>query len=326
MTEQLYTLIKMLADGRFHSGEELGAVLGIGRSAVWKNLQELSKYELDLHAVTGKGYRLSQPIELLDRNNIETLLSLSPSIPKPTIELFSSIDSTSQYLKRAAELSAPTGMVCISEHQTSGRGRRGRRWQSPYGSNLYLSLLWRFNEGMSHLTGLSLAVAVMLMRAFQELGAVGLGIKWPNDIHGEHGKLAGILLDVSGESAGPCHAVIGIGVNYSMPQKSGNEIDQPWTDLTQCKVTEGRNSITAVLLQCLLTGLASYQTNGFEPFRSEWKRWDILTGKNVSLHTSQQVIDGIARGIDDTGMLVLEVDGKIRTFAAGDVSTRASVS
>ncbi|MEN8168593.1 MAG: bifunctional biotin--[acetyl-CoA-carboxylase] ligase/biotin operon repressor BirA [Pseudomonadota bacterium] len=326
MAETLYALVAMLADGRFHSGEDLGKSLGIGRAAVWKSLQQLSPLGLELHAVSGRGYRLATPVELLSESRISVLLDDNCRNGLSGLQIFHSIDSTSKYLKQAAESGAPSGTVCLAEHQSEGRGRRGRHWHSPYASNLYLSVVWRFNDGMSRLSGLSLAVAVAMMRCFDELGASGTGIKWPNDIISEQGKLAGILLDVAGESSGPCYAVIGIGVNYDMSTTVGGVIDQAWTQLRDCGVTLGRNEVVASLLNNLFKALMLYEQEGFEAFRGEWQQWDMLRDHEVRLQMANETRDGIARGIDESGLLLVEQQGKLYHYAAGEVSLRKAGS
>lgn len=326
MAETLYALISLLADGKFHSGEKLGQELGIGRSAVWNALRQLPTLGLELHAVTGRGYRLASPIELLEQTKILSHLREQTLSALSSWHIFNDIDSTSSFLKQQAELGAASGSLCVAEHQTAGRGRRGRYWHSPYGSNLYLSLLWRFDYGMSRLAGLSLAMAVALMRSFTEMGASGLGIKWPNDIVSEEGKLAGILLDVAGESSGPCYAVIGVGVNYDMPKATAECIDQPWICLRDCGVTHGRNEVAASLLNHIVNALILYELQGFEGFYAEWQRWDMLRDREVTLHMASATATGMARGIDHSGMIKVEQNGAIRHYAAGEVSIRKVTS
>ncbi|MCW8919276.1 MAG: bifunctional biotin--[acetyl-CoA-carboxylase] ligase/biotin operon repressor BirA, partial [Gammaproteobacteria bacterium] len=325
MTDTLHSLIAMLADGRFHSGEALGARLGIGRSAVWKSLQQLPALGLEVHAVSGRGYRLAEPIELLDAGSISSRLIAPCSRLLTGMQILPAVDSTNNFLKQAAENGAPSGMVCLAESQQAGRGRRGRHWHSPYGSNIYLSILWRFHEGMSRLGGLSLAVAVAIMRGLDALGVRDIGIKWPNDIVSKEGKIAGILLEIAGESGGPCHAVIGAGVNYAMSPAAGSVINQPWTSLLATGTVVGRNELAAMLLNRILEVLAIYEMRGFEPFRAEWQRWDMLRDQAVTLHLANQSCHGVARGIDETGMLLVEHEGKVQRYASADVSLRKAI-
>lgn len=322
MSEKLHSLINLLADGRFHSGEELGKVLGVSRAAVWKMLPKLDAFGLKVNAVSGKGYCLSQAFELLAKDEI--LAQIDPEVLPllSSLDIRYEIDSTNQNLLAAAQGGAPKGSVCLAEFQHQGRGRRGRHWVSPFGSNIYLSLLWRFQEGTAYLGGLSLAVAVALMRTLNEIGVDSAGIKWPNDILVDKRKLAGILLDVAGESNGPCYAVIGIGVNYHMPDEQAMAIEQPWTDLYQLGVRVGRNWVTARLLQHLLEVMQEFHLSGLDAVREEWSRWDLTRDQEVTLQYQGAQVMGIARGINEQGLLLVEQEEGMRSYAAGEVSLR----
>lgn len=324
MTARLHTLINALSDGRFHSGEGLGAELGISRAAVWKLLQKLEPLGLQLHAVSGKGYRLATPFEPLERDAVIAALE-EDSLPLLSeLEILPEVESTNRYLLESAGDGAPGGSACFAEYQQAGRGRRGREWHSPYGSSIYFSLLWRFNDGTSRLAGLSLAVAVALMRCLEECGLERAGIKWPNDILVEGRKLAGILLDVAGEHSGPCHVVIGIGINGRVSQQQGAAIDQPWTDLWQSGVEVGRNRLAGRLLHHLLLAVEEYQEAGLDAFLDEWRGHDLTCDREVAIHHGSEVIHGIARGVDRSGMLQVEQSDGLRSYASGEVSLRSA--
>ena len=116
-------------------------------------------------------------------------------------------------------------MVCFAEHQSAGKGRRGRQWVSPFGSNIYMSILWRFQQdGIACTAGLSLAVGVAVIRALKTYGFNEVGLKWPNDIYCQGKKLGGILIEVSGEADGPCAVIIGLGLNLFLPEIQGQTI------------------------------------------------------------------------------------------------------
>jgi len=322
MSARLYELLDLLADGKFHSGETLGKVLGVSRAAVWKRLATLQTLGLELHAVSGKGYRLTTPFEPLSREAILQRIPAKSAQLLSRMQLLHETDSTNQQLLLAARTGEPAGSVCMAEYQSGGRGRRGRKWLSPYGSTISLSLLWRFEQGTAALGGLSLAVAVALMRTVTQLGLRGAGIKWPNDILVDGRKLAGILIDVGGESSGPCYVVIGIGLNYRLPQAAAAEIAQPWTDLWQHDIGVGRNEVAAVLLTHLLGVIEEYEDATITGFREEWSRWDLTRDRDVVILNGDKRIQGIARGIDENGFLLLEQQREIRRFAAGEVSLR----
>ena len=228
-TEKHQKILNLLADGEFHSGTELSAALAVSRAAVWKYLHSLSELGLEINAVSGKGYRLEKALELLSAQQIKESLSLKTLSLLSKLEIHPQIQSTNTYLAECAK-TVQSGRVCFAESQTAGRGRRGRQWVSPFGSNLYLSILWQFDNGFAAISGLSLAIGVAVVRALSEIGINEIGLKWPNDIYWQHKKLGGILIEVSGESSGECHAIIGLGLNLYLPEKETTGITQPWTD------------------------------------------------------------------------------------------------
>lgn len=323
MSSRKYQLIEQLADGRFHSGEALGKALGVSRAAIWKMIPVLQELGLEVQAVSGRGYRLAVPFEPLERQALLAELTAESRPLLAGLELLHEVDSTNSHLMQAAA-SYPSASACLAEYQSAGRGRRGRRWLSPYGSNLYLSLLWRFQDGTSRLAGLSLAVAVALMRMLVEAGLQEVGIKWPNDILLQGKKLAGTLLDVAGEANGPCYVVIGIGINGRMSAQQAAEIDQPWSDLWRSGIDYRRNRLAGRLLHHLLLSLESYQQAGLEAFRREWQQWDLTHDREVAIHQGERVVTGIARGIDEAGLLRVEHQGAVHHYASGEVSLRAA--
>lgn len=314
-------LLDMLSDGRFHSGELLGEQLGITRTAVWKLMQKITELGLKVDAITGRGYRLSHPVELLQEQQIVDWIHPDAGKLLSGIELGFEVDSTNTSLMRNAT-ALGSGYALLAEMQSQGRGRRGRHWVSPFGANIYLSLLWRFEEGSSRLSGLSLVIAVALARVFESLGAKDLSIKWPNDLLADGRKLAGILIDVAGESDGPCHVVVGVGVNHAMPPEAAAEIDQPWSDLASAGVGAGRNQIAGMLLNELLLTLEQFQNSSLEPFMQDWQRLDATYGQNVLLYLPKSTISGIGRGVDSQGLLLIETPNGVDRYASGEVSLR----
>lgn len=318
-------LLQILADGRFHSGETLGAHLGVTRAAIWKQLRRLESMGLTVHAVRGRGYRLAQPIEFLQSELI--VAGLPPLLRDrlARIDLLPEVDSTNSFLKRLALQGAASGSACLAEWQREGRGRMGRHWVSPFGSNLYLSLLWRFAAGPTVLAGLSLAMGVALARVLRNEVGNGLGLKWPNDLQWHGRKLAGILVEIAGESAGPSHAVIGIGINVRMPESAAETIEQPWIDLARiAKRPPARNALAGRVLGELLVALEAFERQGLAAFLDDWRELDVTAGRVVQLHLPGSTVDGESRGIDETGALMIQVGSELRRFASGEISLRMS--
>jgi BirA family biotin operon repressor/biotin-[acetyl-CoA-carboxylase] ligase len=317
-------ILSLLADGEFHSGTELAELLGVSRSAICKQLSGLAALGLHHSAVSGKGYRLDKPLELLESSKINAVLNDQNKVLIPTLEIHDSLDSTNSYLMEHSRNNAESGFVCFAEHQTAGKGRRGRQWVSPYGSNIYVSMLWRFQQGgITSTAGLSLAIGVAVIRALKLYGINDVGLKWPNDIYSQGKKLGGILIEVSGEADGPCAAVIGLGLNLFLPEHQAQTITQAWTDLTQIsgEIPVLRNQLAGTLLNEMLAVVNGFEMDGIKAYLDEWRSYDCLKGKAATLFIGQQQIEGIVEGIDDKGLILIKKpDGLVQAFASGEVS------
>jgi len=314
----MLTLLKLLRDGRFHSGQALGAALGISRSAVWKQLQHLeAELNLTIHKVRGRGYQLAAPLVLLDAQAIDDYAG-SPCWP--TL-IFESIDSTNAEALRAVGGDIEAPFLVLAERQTAGRGRRGRTWVSPFAENLYYSLVLRIDGGMRQLEGLSLVVGLAVMQALRELGIAKAGLKWPNDVLVEQRKIAGILLELVGDPADVCHVVLGIGINVNM--QATDAVDQQWTSMQlEAGKAIDRNQLVALLNQRLQEYLTLHREQGFGPIQAQWEANHLWQGRAVSLIAGVSQVDGIVVGIDHQGALRLRVDGVEKSFSGGELSLR----
>lgn len=314
-------LIKALANGEFVSGQDLGNQLDISRAAVSKQIKSLTEMGLDVFSVTGKGYKLAQPLSLLDHNKIVN--GFTKGNVKPEVEVHSIIDSTNSYLLRRLPNQLSQGQVCLAEYQSAGRGRRGRQWVSPFGSQIYLSMYWYLEQGLSSAMGLNLVTALAVSDAINDLAKIRVQLKWPNDIYLGGVKLAGILIDLEGQALEPSHSVIGIGLNLNMPSKEAEKIDQQWTDLqSHSKTSINRNLLCTKLIEYLLKRLNQHDKFGLSAMLEEWHAHDLYLNKRVKLITGERVIKGICRGVNSQGALMLEVDGQIKPVYGGEVSLR----
>lgn len=311
-------LLSILADNTFHSGETLGATLGISRAAISNHIKVLSSLGLDIFSVTGKGYCLAQPLKLLDLQKIKEQLTSSHTAE---IELLNVIGSTNQYLKdKTVDLC--NAHTCLAEAQTAGRGRHGRKWVSPYAASLYLSMHWSFAGGYSVLGGLSLAIGVAIVDALNQCGVQGIQLKWPNDIYAQGKKLAGVLIEVEGQIGGGCQAIIGVGLNVSLPNNI-EEIGQPWIDLTQLsEPLIDRNLLAGALISELAKSLDLFEKRGLEPFITKWRALDVYANQPVKLTIGEKIIAGISRGIDPSGAILLETVQGVKAYHGGEISVR----
>jgi BirA family biotin operon repressor/biotin-[acetyl-CoA-carboxylase] ligase len=312
-------LLLILADNQFHSGEALGLKLGTSRATISNHIKILTTLGLDIYSVTGKGYRLAQPLNLLILEKIKQAL---PPSYVAEIEVLNVIGSTNQYIKDKLAL-IENGHCCLAEAQTAGRGRHGRKWVSPYAASLYLSMYWSFAGGYAVLGGLSLAVGVAIVNALEQCGVPDVQLKWPNDIYAQGKKLAGVLIEVEGQMGAECQTVVGIGLNVSLSNKV-DEITQPWTDLTSlCEQPVDRNKMASALINELYKSLILFENSGLNGFIEQWRALDIYANKPVKLIIGQKVITGISRGIDATGAILLENEQGLRAFHGGEISVRS---
>lgn len=314
----LNKLLAQLADGQFHSGEELGDKLGVSRAAVWKQLKKLDELDIPYSSVKGKGYRLHDAIELLDHEAIRSSISQRLDI----LDILLDVDSTNSYLFNKASDHMGKRYAVLAEKQEAGRGRRGRQWVSPFGKNIYLSLLVSFAGGIAALEGLSLVTAIAVEKALAKLGIDGIGLKWPNDIYADGKKLAGILLEVTGEYNSHCQVVIGIGLNLALSEEDAADIGQPWTALRNIRPDLPRNQVAGILLEELLKVIDDFQKQGFATYQEYWSQRDIFQGKEVRIVSPGNDKQGLVKGVNRKGELLLHTDKGMEVISAGEISVR----
>jgi BirA family biotin operon repressor/biotin-[acetyl-CoA-carboxylase] ligase len=314
-------LLHYLADGHFYSGQWLAEQLGISRTAVANYLNELKLHGLEIYSVKGRGYKLAHAIELLDANKIKKIQTAGSA----QILVQHITDSTNcQLLQRLqAGQVMHSGTVIVAEAQSAGRGRRGRLWYSPYGTNLYFSCYWRLEQGAQAAMGLSLVIGLAICRLLQQRYQLDAKVKWPNDIYINEKKLAGILVELSGQLDAACDVVIGIGLNVGMPAQSNEHIEQPFTDLRTASTQQiDRNNLIVELQSYLVSILQEFNTTGFSPFISEFNQHDLYANRQVYLMAKTPIF-GICRGVDHQGGIIIETTQSTEIYYGGELSLRA---
>ncbi|EPF21045.1 Bifunctional protein BirA [Cedecea davisae] len=311
------TLISILADGEFHSGEQLGEQLGMSRAAINKHVQTLRDWGIDVFTVPGKGYSLPEPIQLLDESFIKSQVAAG------TVAVLPVIDSTNQYLLNRID-TLQSGDACIAEYQQAGRGRRGRQWFSPFGANLYLSMYWRLEQGPAAAIGLSLVIGIVMAEVLQRLGAEDVRVKWPNDLYLNDRKLAGILVELTGKTGDAAQIVIGAGINLAMRNVAADVINQGWINLQEAGISINRNTLAVTLIQELRTALQLFEQESLVPFLPRWEKLDNFINRPVKLIIGEREVLGISRGINEQGGLLLEQDGIIKAWVGGEISLRGA--
>ncbi|MBO9492458.1 bifunctional biotin--[acetyl-CoA-carboxylase] ligase/biotin operon repressor BirA [Endozoicomonas sp. G2_1] len=317
-TKQL--LINALASGDFVSGQQMAEQCQLSRSAIAKHINSLAEVGLDIYRVSGKGYKLSTPLDLLNRDKINQYL---PDSRQHSVDVHTIIESTNDYLLGQVRQQITPNQVCLAEYQSAGRGRRGRQWISPFASNIYLSMYWHLEQGMSEAMGLNIVSALAISDAINELYQLDVQLKWPNDVYINGKKLAGILIDLEGQPLEDCHCVIGIGVNVAMPESQAQQIDQPWADLSSSVASNiNRNQLAATLIKRLSTRLQQHKEQGLETMLEAWHQRDMYLDQEVKIITGSKETIGISRGINQQGALLLLQGQKVTPIYGGEVSLR----
>ena len=322
-------LFAHLADGHFHSGEELAQQLAVSRSAVWKAARALRGLGMTLAAVRNRGYRLERAVTPLDAKTIRKHLPRERRAQVGTLETAWTIGSTNSTLLARRGPEAGTSEVLLAEYQSAGRGRRGRAWLAPPGGAICLSLSWTFREVPPDLGALGLVIGVCALRALRARGLAGAALKWPNDLLVGERKLGGVLIDLRAEGTGPAHVVIGIGLNVALGEELLGKIAQagmPATDLVSAGLhAPARNRVAAELIVECLSGLGEFERHGLKPFAEDWQSADALRGRAVDVRAVEGTTSrGLARGIDVHGALMVETPQGVRRFISGDVTVRVA--
>jgi len=326
-----FSLLRQLADGEFHSGEDLAAKVGLTRARVSQVLKDAEGAGLALERMKGRGYRLLEAPDFLDAKKIRARLGVlaegRPATLPLAIEVVDQIESTSSELLRRVQRRDVHRVALAAEWQTAGRGRRGRPWTAIAGGSLTFSLGWTFEQGAGFLAGLSLAVGVAVVRALEGAGFKGVALKWPNDLIHRHLKVGGILIELNGDALGPTTTVIGVGLNVRLPPKARKDIPVPVTDLTSVAGRNAppidRNRLLADLLAELAAALDVYASEGFAPFAAEWQHRHAYQGKPVRLLLPDgATVTGKVAGVDASGALVLADGPRRARFLSGEITLR----
>jgi len=319
-------VFQRLDDQAFQSGEALAADLSVTRAAVWKAVEQLRELGVTLDAQTNKGYRLAPGVSALSVDRIQKLLPAEVRTRIEALLVEWTLESTNTRLLEALPPGAGRAAVVLAEHQTGGRGRRGRGWVAPPGGAICLSLSWQYPDMPADLSALSLVVGLCTANALAGLKVPGVQLKWPNDLVTAGGKLGGILIEMRAESGGPVHVVIGIGLNVALDEgaraavkAAGNIAD----DIrTYHSPAPDRNAIVAGLLACLVPALDEFPRHGLTPHLDDWHARDALREREVRVENAGEIIGGIARGIDAHGALLVETPDGVRRFVSGEVTVR----
>ena len=317
-------LLPLLDHIEYRSGQELAAHFNVTRATIHNCMARIDALGIELERIPGRGYRLCAPLDLLSKKEIVTNLAQEVTDHMHAFKCLHVVDSTNNV---ASNLELPPSgyfSVVLAEKQSAGKGRRGREWVSPYAANIYASVVWSMQRPMHELRGLSPFLAICVVEALHAMGLPALNLKWPNDIYCNHKKLAGLLIECSGELSGSCKVIVGFGVNVTMKNYRNIEIDQQWTDIKSNLLSWNlsRSQLAAQLVSTVVTGLCTFENKSVSDMVQRWAQWDLTSNSKVNIVSDSGVRQGIARGIDVEGSLLLETKQGIEHISVGEVSMR----
>lgn len=316
-------ILKLLREsGDYISGQELCSLFGVSRTAVWKVINQLKEEGYGIEAVQNKGYRLRLNPDVLSYSELKS--RIRNNWAGSEIYYYEETGSTNIDAKRLGEEGAAHGTIVVADKQNAGRGRRGRVWQSPAGKDIYFTILLRPSFEPDKASGLTLVMALSVAQAVERKCGLKAGIKWPNDVVLNGKKICGILTEMNMETDYIQHVVIGVGINVNLDEMP-EEISQTATSILR---EGGEKTARAELLQEVL---ARFEENygmyekelDLSYMLEEYNSYLVNVGKQVKVLDPKGEFEGIARGINASGELLIETpDGKVAEVYAGEVSVR----
>ncbi|WP_420094278.1 biotin--[acetyl-CoA-carboxylase] ligase [Paenibacillus faecalis] len=308
--------------GQFVSGEEISRRLNISRTAVWKQINKLRNAGYEFEALPRLGYRMTERPEPLDPKWLaEHAASLNGSFGCQ-VEVLSSTVSTQEDARQLAEQGAPEGTLVIAEEQTDGRGRMGKKFYSPYGKGIWMSLVLRPSQPLHLTQQLTLLTGVAVRRAIQKIAGIDAGIKWPNDLLVDGKKICGILLESATEDQLVKYCIAGIGISVNLKEEDyPEELKSVATSLRMiCGHHINRNELILSILNEMESLYRLYNEQGFQPIASLWEAASVTMNREVSVHSSRGVMTGTAAGLHPSGaLLIRNEEGEVTPVFSGDI-------
>lgn len=315
-------LIEILADGRFHSGSEVGEQLGVSRAAVWKQVKRLEQYGLVIHAVPGKGYQIPGGLDLLDKELI--VQSLDPQL-LATLQGFniteaadSLVDSVAEQLRHQGN---PGFYVCLAESRILSREKYGRSACTTYAAyaSFAIGARLRLNEVVLHGLGPAAAVAIR-----DVLGVHGCLIKWPGELRVSGKSLGQVRVELREQQAGYVDVLIDADVRIKSLSFLMASPSNPVISLEGAlRMPVDRNQMIGKLLSALAALVVSTQSaDGVAQYLARWQSLDLLNDRQISMSVDGRQVEGFARGLDGNGFLRIETDRGVEAFEMGDVELK----
>lgn len=305
---------------QYISGQEISTTLNVSRAAVWKQIKVLRELGFEIESKHSQGYRLLSAPDLLLAAEIEN--ELNGQLIGQRVVSFSETDSTNVQARRLAEDGALEGTVVIADRQNAGRGRLGRHWESPFGVNIYCSVILRPEIPVQQAPQLTFLSAVAVAETLNKTCSLSAEVKWPNDILINGAKISGLLNEMSAETEQIHFVILGIGINLNMAaDQFPDELNYPATSaLIETGKAVDRQKFLQTFLQSLDSYYSEFLEKGFAPIRRRWESLSGIMSLQVEIDQGREKLQGTVVGLDPEGALRLQLeDGQIKSILTGDV-------
>ena len=316
-------ILRLLKESdNYISGQQLCDDFHVSRTAVWKVMEQLKKEGYQIEAVRNKGYRLIDSPDVMSQAEIDSLMKTEWA-GRHTV-YYDETDSTNNRAKDAGEKGAEHGTLFVADRQIAGKGRRGRAWESPAGSSIYMTILLYPRISPMKAPQLTLLMAIAVAEGIRQVTGLDTGIKWPNDIVVDGKKVCGILTEMSMERAYIHHIVIGVGINVRRQEFPEEIRDRAAAIEEQCGFRISRSQLIADIMEAFEEDYEIFlQTHDLKGLRDSYAKLLVNRDREVCVLDPKGEFRGTARGINDQGELLVErQDGSIEEVYAGEVSVR----
>jgi len=307
-------ILQLLNENNYISGEKLAKKLGVSRTAIWKQIQNLEKTGYKIKSIKNKGYKLIKrpdiPIETEVKQNLNT------KIIERKIYYFQELPSTNIFAKQKTLEKATEGTLVVADTQTEGRGRKNRSWSSPYGG-LWFSVILYPNLPPERGMLITMAASVSVAQAIEETTNIKPVVKWPNDLLVNGKKICGILTELDAEIDKINYVIVGIGINVN------NEINNDLKNKAVSLKEITNSSISRVnLLRAILKHFDKnyLHINNPDYIRKQWFAHSKIKGKKIMITEGEKKITGVVQDVDESGCLIINSDGIIKRIVSGDLS------
>ncbi len=319
-------LLKQMPIAEWIMAADLAQRTNLDQRTLDHHVHALIKDGVAIGCCKRRGYYLFEAVDFVDQGELINMLKASPLLRSGRLEVLDEVDSTNTRLLTWPELSGFHGRACVTEFQTAGRGRHGKRWHGARYRNIMLSLAWQWSRSSDLVTGLSLSIGLAVARVLSQWAGPGLQLKWPNDIMFSEGKLAGILVDVIPAGDGPLRVVVGIGVNICNSLDLEQVVDQRVINLQDIAIRSiSRTQLTGELILAMALALDRFEKSGFAPDQVAWNQCDRFRGRTVLASIGGQVFEGEGYGVDSEGCYrIIDTSGNEQAVSTGEVKLSAN--